>query len=657
MSRIALATLLALTLGAAEPPALLLTEVDALVRSGVLHRSRVALAGSVGEGPATLAVALLQGARELARVDLDLRRADQLRHPARVVLGPVAQVDPAGPAPRLVATFASGGTRLAAERVLATPAVARARLQALFERLVAAGDRDPLPWLWVEQAAALAQAAPSVATVNALTALDDALEGWLAGTRPVATPGSTALRALRDPVDGSVQPYRVHLPSGAGPWPVALLLTRQAGTPAKERWPGPDPQLLAAARAAGCALVEPYPAGDPGWSGLGPGRAGRTLDAALTADPRLARAPVALIGAGAGAQAAVLLAEQRPDAWAAVVLVEAIWNEPPGGGVERWLAGRHVGGTRPEHLAATPVAVCGPTPPGLRPWLARLRAAGGVPSEDLPAPTDPGLWTWLAAARATPGPGLGVAREYLAWEPGPLGPVRVEELSTWGEPGRVGWRPGPPPALTTHGIARLAAPDAPPDLIRDGRRFAAPRGRPDPARKVLGQACGPLAAYADGPFTVVVGGAENEAAAVANRELAQAFAAAWIAHAQGAPRVVADRDFRAAEHDGRHLVLIGNPRSNAVLRALVADGLRLPVTWDERSVRIGALTWPRAERRSIALAWPHPARDGRLLVVLDGAPGWAGRGLPLAGLPDLAVGPAPGSERPSLRQLFASDWR
>ena len=657
MNRAWLAVLLAGLLGASEAPTLTITDADALVRQGVLHRCQVLLVGTIGDAPATLTVALLQGNRELARVDLALGAGDQLRHPARVVLGPVTAVDPTGALPRLVASLDGAGVRLTATRVLALPAAAQARLQTLYDRLRASGDQDPLPWLWVEQGAALAQSAPSVANTRALLALDDAIEAWLAGTRTVAVAGGSTVRALRDASDGSVQPYRVHLPAGTGPWPVALLLNRMAAAPAKESWPGPEPALIAAARAAGYALIEAYSAGDVGWNGLGPLRARRALDAALAGDARLARTPVALIGLGAGAQAAVLLAEQSPDAWAALLLVDAGWSEPPAEGLERWLAGRHLGGTRAEHLASTPIAIAGATPPAMRPWLARLRAAGAVPSEGLPAPSQPDCWAWLAAARVTPGPGLRVARDYVAWEPGALGPLRIDELSTWGEPGRIGWRPGPPPALTTRGVARLDVPDAQPGLTVDGRRFAAPRGRSALPAKVVGQACGPLAAYADGPFTLVIGTTEHDAAAAANGDLAQAFAAAWIAHAHGTPRHVLDRDFRAEQHLGRHLVLVGNPRSNGVLRALVADGLRLPVTWDERNLRIGEQSWPRAERRALALAWPHPAHDGRLLVVLDGAPAWGLRGLPLAGLPDLALGPGPDSTRPTLRRLFACDWR
>jgi len=652
-----LLAVLAIALAADDQPALTIVEADALVRVGVLHRCRVALTGSVGSMPGTLAVALLQGDRELARADLALERCDQLRHPARVVLGPVASVDASGPGPRLVTTLTATGVRLSASRDLALPSAAQLRLQSLFERLRASGDQDPLPWLWIEQGAALAQAAPSLANTRALRALNDAVEAWLNGTRPVAAAGGSTMRALREPSDGSVQPYRMHLPTGAGPWPVALLLHRQSGTPAKERWPEPDAALLAAARGAGCALVEAYPGGDPTWSGVGPARALRALTAARSAEARLMGGPAALIGIGAGAQAAVLLAEQRPDAWSAVLLVDAAWSDPPEDGTERWIAGRHLGGTRPEHLAATPLAVAGVMPAGLRAWLTRVRAAGAVPSEGLPPITEPGCWSWLAAARSTPGPGLGVAREYLAWEPGPLGPVRIEGLAVWGEPGRVHWRPGPPPSVTTAGIARLVVPDAPRGLLVDGRRYAPPTGAPAVPSKSAGQACGPLATYADGPFTLVIGSTEHEAAAVANQDLAQAFVTAWVAHAQGAPRQVLDRDFRPEEHTGRHLVLVGNPRSNAVLRTMVADGMRLSVTWDERSVRVGDLTWPRAERRAIALAWPHPAHDGRLLVIIDGAPAWAGRGLPLAGLPDLAVGPAPGATRATLRRLFASDWR
>jgi hypothetical protein len=107
---------------------------------------------------------------------------------------------------------------------------------------------------------------------------------------------------------------------------------------------------------------------------------------------------------------------------------------------------------------------------------------------------------------------------------------------------------------------------------------------------------------------------------------------------------------------GRHLVLIGNPRSNLLLSRL-ATNTALPVQWDARNVSAAGRSFLRAERRAVALAWPHPADDGRLLVILDGRPSWATTGLPLAGLPDLVISGVATDEPPALSFTFSNDWR
>ncbi|MBA3709244.1 MAG: hypothetical protein H0W83_10550, partial [Planctomycetes bacterium] len=153
---------------------------------------------------------------------------------------------------------------------------------------------------------------------------------------------------------------------------------------------------------------------------------------------------------------------------------------------------------------------------------------------------------------------------------------------------------------------------------------------------------GPLCGYARGPFVVVVGTGEHLAAQQDDRRLAAQFVAAWSAHAQGVPPVVEDSAFDAKRWSGHHWVLVGNTRSNRVIADLVRSGLRLPVTWDSRSLTVidddQRSTYLRAEMRPIAIAMPRPSDPAHTLVLLDGAPAWSGRGLPLAGLPALTIG-------------------
>ncbi len=92
------------------------------------------------------------------------------------------------------------------------------------------------------------------------------LDAWLAGSRTVAPrPGRNDL-ALRDPVDGSVQPWRLHLPPVSGPFPCVLLLAPPRGL-GKARWPAWDARQVQAALDAGAAVLECYPAGDRQWNG------------------------------------------------------------------------------------------------------------------------------------------------------------------------------------------------------------------------------------------------------------------------------------------------------------------------------------------------------------------------------------------------------
>jgi hypothetical protein len=136
--------------------------------------------------------------------------------------------------------------------------------------------------------------------------------------------------------------------------------------------------------------------------------------------------------------------------------------------------------------------------------------------------------------------------------------------------------------------------------------------------------------------------------------LSDAFVRAWAAHAHGLPPVVIDTAFQAKQWADHHLVLIGSPRSNAVLRQRCHS---LPVTWDDRSVRIGDRVCQRAYRPALAFAIPDPQATSQTILVLDGIPAW---GAPLGELPlqaeavavDLVLRPGQQDEGPVVRLLL-----
>ena len=451
--------------GALAPAADLRITSDPLVRTGVLFRCSVS--GEVTTEARYLNVAVVDAGVVLAACILELSSPLQLARgitvvldPSRAAAAPIIQVrvSDAEHRPLIRQQLAVSGTvRIApASRALPTDAMSR---------------------LLAEQVSELQQIpVPTLAQQTLVTELNRRL----AGGSPAAGP---LLLAVPDPVDGSVQPARLHgVPGATSAQPLAILLRPEPGQ-TKSAWKALPPAWLAAAAQAGIAVLEVYPAGDLTLTGVARRRA---------------------------AQAEALARQAVPG-------LQASW-----------------------------------------PIVAHAGLA------------EPAAWR-----QATPLPLL--------------------------------------PLATGH-----------------------------------------LAAWAAGPFVVVVGTGEHAVAKADNRQLADAFVRAWAAHAHGLPPVVDDAAFDARSWVGHQLVLIGSPRSNAVLRARVRT---LPVTWDDRSIRVGDRVCQRAYRPSLALAVADPQVAGQMLLVLDGGPAW---GAPLGELPlqaeaataDLILRPGQPAEGPVVRLLL-----
>jgi hypothetical protein len=438
-------------------------------------------------GPLHVHADLLDEAGSAAEANADLSDASALGHGIVLVLAPTrsgggsmqVQVTLTRPVP--------GDTPLITSRrcAVATPDAALNAALIAAEALRRSGEQNPQPWLWAEQAAELLAGGASSASANEVDAIAERLRRWQGGWRPAPPQTGRSELALRDPIDDSVHPWRLHLPPGPGPHPIAVVLDTPERAPSKVRWPDWNGRLLADALAAGVAVIEIHPAGDRRWDGA---------------------------------------------AWRRIPLVLA-------------QAGR----------------------------IASLDTARGVTICSLPTAGTPYPHQSPRAAGSQP---------------------------DW-------WRRvvGPRQAVVT----------APP---------------------------GGLAAFAEAPFMLVVGTGEHAAARRANRRLADAFRAAWAAHAHAiAPELPDTADVAALA--GRNLVLIGNPRSNRVLANL---GLQLPVVWDHRQVSgPGGFTAVRAAGPAIALS--ARLADGRAVLILDGAaPPW-GDGLPLADRGDSLLIPPDGDGR------------
>lgn len=297
LAALALAT--AATVGAADG---LRAEAHGIARESGLVRIALGRDGATsppGHGPGRLVAAihdlsLPQEAPAVASREYDLPDVAILdrgltavlvlppRLPARlgVVATLVRPTRPGAPPQTTIATA-----------TLRTPAGAIAEVSGTAGRLRASGEPDPLPWLWSEQAGELAAGGATAASVGRMAELSTRIGGWLDGQRPTRPAAGSSERAIRDPVDGSAQPWRLHLPAGSGPHPFVLLLSTAAG--GKAGWEPPPPAWLSAAMTAGIAVVECYPAGDRSWHGAAARRIPLVLAAARSVadlDPTLGAA-------------------------------------------------------------------------------------------------------------------------------------------------------------------------------------------------------------------------------------------------------------------------------------------------------------------------------------------------------------------------------
>ncbi len=358
------------TVLAVEQPVLRLESVTTIVRPGHLMRATLRADG-MSSDPVQVALALLQGNQQIARLDLPLDDGRRLHAGVVAVLSPTTAIHDDGSRLRLVATLSRHGQLFhQAQHELDSLAHLRAQFLALDSAFGV--TTEPLPALWLEQAAERVLAEPTLRTCADLAAVCRDLAAWQRGDRTDSTGLGRHLLALRDPVDGSVQPLRIHRPMPPVSGPAALWLSDPPQA-SKGDWPLPPTSAIGPLLAAGWTVIEAYPAGDATWTGCAPRRALLAWQAAGQQGPAI------VIGHGRSAHAALLLAEQAPSAVAGIILIEGQMPRPPTAHAndERWVqawAGRH-GGSNFDALTGIPVVAFGPGNEAMARWLHGAHAA------------------------------------------------------------------------------------------------------------------------------------------------------------------------------------------------------------------------------------------------------------------------------------------
>ncbi|MDB4994295.1 MAG: hypothetical protein JWM74_1727, partial [Myxococcaceae bacterium] len=221
-----------------------------------------------------------------------------------------------------------------------------------------------------------------------------------------------------------------------------------------------------------------------------------------------------------------------------------------------------------------------------------------------------------------------------------------------------------PMTLTVDGTQLVIAPDEPLQLHREGGTWVAGAAKHDQAFK-HGDVTGPIRDAFHEPLLFVYG-ADDPAQTRANEEVARSWASIRGGVDVKYP-IMSDTEFFAKNEplaNGRALFLVGNARSNRVVRALEAD-FPIKIAGDALTIGTKRFTGPEV---GAAFIRPNPKRLDRYVVVVEGLTAlgtWRSLSLPDL-LPDFVVydgGIAPARGQMILSAgsalaggVFGNDW-
>ncbi|MFW5845677.1 MAG: hypothetical protein ACOCXJ_05570 [Planctomycetota bacterium] len=500
-------------------------------------------------------------------------------------------------------------------------------------------DADPLLGLWWQQSEALL-ASQRLASLQHATRLLDRLATGAAALRRHRQQ-RIRQEAWRSPDDGSLQATLLALPETAAHGSV-LWLHATGDDDGGLDWHPELPPSLQELRQHGQAILAPSPAGDGHWRDLARSRARAAL---AQAQVWLPESPPLLVADGAAADAGLWLLARSPWAWRGLLLID------------------------PRPLPASDSRLAHPLPQQLHdplayaPQVTRCAVAvlhhSGAYAEtlrQLRAADPSGLWqarslrsnaeltTWLTRLTAPSRDGVWELRSPLPLD---LGGIALVQPSDWGSAMILRGELSAGHLLAS-GIADLRS-DFPIHSL-NGRDWRPPAAAPG-VHKRLGSCLGlPQLPLTEG-FALVVGTGGHPGVTERNRRNAEAFLAAWEAHAHGSPPLImADEPIP----EDRHLICFGTPRTHPVLRRAWADAPP-PLHWDERQVRFQDRSWLR-DTSGLVLCWPDGTRPSRCVLAIAGerAPQLYGEGLPCAQLPDLSIIDGDGR---LMQHVFSVDWQ
>jgi predicted peptidase len=182
--------------------------------------------------------------------------------------------------------------------------------------------------------------------------------------------------------------------------------------------------------------------------------------------------------------------------------------------------------------------------------------------------------------------------------------------------------------IRTENVRRLALALSPAAVQIDGQRFTKDRFSPRwkrvagrwqaatdsiPAGEKSPGLSGPIDDIRYEPHVFVYGTADPAQTEVNRRRAEHAARYFWNSSEIHMP-VVADHAFDRAQMQEKHLVLIGNPKSNKILASMAKQ---LPVTWESDAIRVGKRRF-MGKSVGISFIYPNPLAPHRYLLVHAG---------------------------------------
>jgi predicted esterase len=175
---------------------------------------------------------------------------------------------------------------------------------------------------------------------------------------------------------------------------------------------------------------------------------------------------------------------------------------------------------------------------------------------------------------------------------------------------------------------------------------------------------GPIDDAFMGAFVCVrgTGSAWHEAVQAYAERALQSFQAEWSRHFRGTLPVKDDREVTEEDIAERHLILFGDPGSNALIRQVIES---VPLSWTKEQIRLGDQSYA-ADRHVPALIYPSPLNATRYIVLNTGHTFPAAdfertNALLFPRLGDYAVlrlrGSSPSPAEPVIAGLFDDHWR